>query len=280
MEPTLRTFTDDDLGFALAQTAREGWNTTETTFRMCLAHDPGGCFVAEVDGAAVGMITATQYAQTGWVGNLIVVPTQRRCGIGARLMTEALAYLAARNVRAVRLEADPMGIGVYRRLGFEDQFESLRFFRTGAAPAGEVRDSIVEPADLSAVAAFDRECFGDDRGRLLKLLAGVSDATYWFDGEGGSHGYAMVLTSTSGVSLGPWGASDEAAACGLVDAAIRDYGAGPIVVGVPEVNPAAVEVLTSRGFRQVASCLRMVRGEQAGEASAERLFGIANGALG
>ena len=141
MDLAIRTFGADDFGFASEQTAREGWDATAELFELCLAHDPGGSFVAEAGGQRVGMVTTTCYQRSGWIGNLIVPPEHRRQGIGERLMKHALEHLLRRGVRTIRLEADPPGIGIYRRLGFVDEFESPRFVR----PPGPC-ESLIRPS--------------------------------------------------------------------------------------------------------------------------------------
>ena len=102
MEVLLRKFETDDIEFALSQTRRESWDTPPGFFEVCLAHDPHGCFIAEVDGRRAGMVTTTCYAHSAWIGNLIVVPDCRQQGVGNRLMVHALDHLDTSGVRTVR----------------------------------------------------------------------------------------------------------------------------------------------------------------------------------
>ncbi|GAG04011.1 unnamed protein product [marine sediment metagenome] len=50
MDLKIRELGDADIDFAVAQTAREGWDNTVSTLRVSLSHDPEGCFIAEIDG--------------------------------------------------------------------------------------------------------------------------------------------------------------------------------------------------------------------------------------
>jgi len=59
MSMMIRSFRADDIDFAVSQTSREGWDCTTAIFDICLAHDPEGCFIAEVDNRRVAMITVT-----------------------------------------------------------------------------------------------------------------------------------------------------------------------------------------------------------------------------
>lgn len=280
MSIEIRRFSNDDIDFGLAQTAREGWDNTASIFEVCLAHDPEGCFIAEADGWRAGMITTVRYARSAWVGNLIVEPDCRRQGIGKRLMTHAINRLEARGVRTTRLEADPMGVGLYRRLGFVNQFETPRFRKEPPHAVSGNRASRLERADLDAVKTLDRTCFGDDRGRLLGHLLEVTQAAYCVRANRQVEGFAMVLPSTAGIRLGPCVATRRTAAEELLDSVLADFPNVAVLAGVPSVNRTAVGLLESRGFTRMPSSLRMVRGEAAGESDPEKVVAITNGAMG
>lgn len=276
----IRRFGEEDIDFALAQTSREGWDNTAAIFRVCLAHDPEGCFIAEVEGRRVGMVTTTSYAQSGWVGNLIVLPEHRRRGIGERLMRHAIAHLERCGIRTMRLEADPMGIALYRRLGFVDQFDSLRFRKDPPQAPQGARGTARKTIDLARVKMLDRNGFGDDRGRLLELLRGSAYHTHEAQSGEAVYGFAMALPSAAGVRFGPCIAESDEAAKTLLDAVLANCPSETIVVGVPSVNQIAIELLDSRGFKRLAPCLRMIRGEARADIDADRLFAIANGGTG
>ena len=280
MEAEVRPFTPGDIEFALIQTVREGWGATQALFETCLAHDPEGCFIAEENGRRVGMITTTRYSHTGWVGNLIVVPERRRQGLGYRLMSHGMARLTDRGVRTIWLEADPMGIRLYRRVGFVDQFESRRFRRE---PPHEAKPSSADrlgAPDLPTIAEYDTAAFGDDRARLLALLFGKATAAYWIRDGRRPRGYAFVLPTASGVSIGPWVAADREVADNLLRRILVEFTHHSLVMGVPDVNRAAAGLFESHGFRQTAPSLRMIRGVPAEAGDPNRIFGLANGAMG
>jgi ribosomal protein S18 acetylase RimI-like enzyme len=280
METSIRAFAKADIEFALAQTGREGWDATAELFEACLAHDPEGGFIAEANGRRIGMVTTTSYARSAWIGNLIVVPEHRGEGLGRRLATYAMAYLSSRGMRTIRLEADPPGVKIYRGLGFVDEFESLRFQR---APRGNSGRAVVEriaSVDLPALAAFDAEHFGDDRGRLLSLLFRQATATYCLRDGGEIRGYAFTVPSTLGVRLGPFVAFDERAGQTLLRSVMADRAETRIVLGVLSENRAAVALFKSHGFARSTPCLRMIHGDREATARARSVFAIANGAMG
>jgi ribosomal protein S18 acetylase RimI-like enzyme len=277
---TVRLFHESDIGFALAQTTREGWDCTAATFALHLAHDGDGCFIAEVDGKKAGMVTTTRYRRTGWIGNLIVPPERRGLGIGSRLMEHAIRHLEHAGIATIRLEADPMGINIYRKLGFADEFDSPRFRREPGSTPG-ARSAVPLPdADLGVVAAFDEQNFGDDRTGLLRLLHAGAFASWRAPESRRLGGYLMVQPAQAGARLGPWVASDVGVAGVLLDAALGSFGNRAMILAVPGPNLACRELLASRGFFETPSSLRMVRGPDVGRGRPENVYALANGAAG
>ncbi len=204
-----------------------------------------------------------------------------RRGLGKRMMAHALDYLAGRGYSTVRLEADPMGVGIYRRFGFEQQFRSLRF--RSDPPHNPIltgSEEVVPSEDVPKLAALDRKAFGDERLSQLAGLVAKACATYAYQSQGGILGFAVAFPSAVGVKLGPWIATDREVAESLIDRVLTDFAEASIVVGMPETNRDAVELLTDRGFYETDSSLRMIRGGPAPEGDSRRLFAIANGAMG
>ena len=282
----IRPFTTADIAFALAQTAREGWDTNDGLFDICLDHDPEGCFVAQDGGQPVGMVTTTFYRASGWIGNLIVKPKYRRRGIGARLMDKAIERLTSRGATTLRLEADPPGVPLYRRLGFVDEFESLRFTGPANAPgagaeaaADETGLEVLPLGDSHLVADLDAAIFGDDRRKLLRLYLERATAAYWVPGSTSAGGYAMLTRSSQGTRLGPWVADDSATARALLTTILTRHHSR-LIVGLPAVNTGAVRLLESFSFAPTPPCRRMQRGSSAEAGEPAGIYAIANGAMG
>jgi GNAT superfamily N-acetyltransferase len=280
MSVVIRRFCRDDADFALTLTAREGWDSTAPLFHVCLTHDPDGCFIAEIDGRPAGMITTTRYAESAWVGNLIVARNHRRKGVGAELMSHAMTWLKRNGVRTMRLEGDPLGIGIYRRLGFVDQFESLRFRKEPphTTTGGEARR--LDRSELPAAKELDLVGFADDRGRLLDMLHEISQGAYCVHANHWVDGFAIMLPTVAGLRFGPAVANNRAVAEQLLDSALAGFPDVPIVAGVPSVNATATGLFESRRFVRTRSSRRMLWGDTAAESDPQQLVAIANGAMG
>ena len=276
----IRAFGRQDIPFAVTQTEREGWDSTPASFEVCLEHDPVGCFIAVADDEPVGMVTTTRYARTAWIGHLIVTPEHRMRGIGRALMERAMAHLADQSVATIRLEADPPAMHLYRQLGFVEEFESFRF-RLGEA--GRCERGAIEPieaGDLDQIAAFDRDYFGDDRGRLLRLLCGQADSAFQSREAGRLTGYLLAVPGRGVTRLGPWVAVGRHVAETLVQSVLAELPGRAFGVGVPADNQDASDLFRSRGFEQLKSSFRMVYGNPVGAGRPQSLYGIANGAMG
>jgi ribosomal protein S18 acetylase RimI-like enzyme len=276
----IRPMSSSDIPFCIAQTGREGWTSTSDDFAVHLAHDPEGCFVATIGEKPAGMVTSTRYRVTGWIGNLIVPPEYRGKGLGSELMERAIARLESRGTGTIRLEADPLGIGIYRRLGFMDEYTSPRFrLNPGLTVEGPSVARVVG-ADIPAIASFDAPHFGDDRNRLLALLLAKARATFRVPRRGAIAGYLMVLPGVHGLRIGPWVAEGPQAARELLQAAVAFVGDQTMTLAVPGPNRLGQDMVREAGFGETPSSLRMVRGAAAGRGRPENIYALANGAIG
>ena len=85
-------------------------------------------WVAEVDGAVVGMVSVVTMSRMprpgtgtrpwGYVHNLVVLPSHRGSGIGAELMAAATDACRADGYEHLLLHPRPRAVPFYERLGF------------------------------------------------------------------------------------------------------------------------------------------------------------------
>ena len=123
----LRLFKERDIEFAYEMTKIEGWNYEKEDTQRMFSYNPSGCFIAEVNGKQVGHVFSVNYGNLGWIGLLIVRAEYRRKGVGTALMKEAINNLLTSGVETIRLEAISAIATIYRKLGFVDEYDSLRF---------------------------------------------------------------------------------------------------------------------------------------------------------
>ncbi len=271
-----RVMTLDDMDLCLGLFKVAGWGNTTDDLRRMLNYEPGGCFIASLGGVDVGMVASTGYGDVGWIGNLIVLPDWRGRGIGASLMMKAIRHLEGSGASSIRLDSVQKAIPLYTRLGFREQYWSLRFTGEGREYTTHGVESMTA-ADLDTITSFDGPLFGPDRGRMLRRVQNdFPDLCFVSRGPSGLEGYIMARVGDGTTRIGPWvclpGRPEVAEA--LLEALMMEERGEKLWVGVPEANQASVEILGKHGFVSLPSSLRMCRGTCGPMGDLEATFSI------
>jgi len=269
-EPFVRPFLTQDIDLAYEMDAAEKWDHTRKDIERIFSYEPSGCFVAEVNGRSVGHVSSISYGRLGWIGMLIVKPEYRRRGIGTLLTKRALAYLSERKVRTTKLEAVPEIAGLYRKLGFREEFRSLRFVRH-CEQAISIPNGRVEPLnerEIKMLAEFDAGYFGVNRYLVLNELHRCNPHLCFVSHKKSKiTGYIMCCKSKSGYRIGPWvcESKDQEIAKRLLARVIMEIGhTVKSYVGALAINTTATTILQSLRFRQYSSSIRMRMGKKLG----------------
>jgi GNAT superfamily N-acetyltransferase len=260
---TFHTMTPEDQGFFLGLIDMVGWGLTDADYRRMLAFSPDGMFKATLDGEDVGVVVTVDYGEMAWIGNLVVVFEMRGRGIGEALMKRAMEHLEGLGIRCIRLDGVQKAVSLYRRLGFRDEYWSLRY--TGRASRSPVTHA--EPmrrSDLDAVTMLDEAFFRGRRGRMLRwVYERFPDLCFasWKDGE--LSGFIMAKDGSDSVKVGPWICCPgcEEAAEALLRSVMNMRVGEDFWVGCPEGNRSSVAVLERNGFTPLPSSLRMCYGD-------------------
>ena len=261
---TVRRLDAGDLDFAHEMLLSEDWNDRYEDAERMLSYEPEGCFIAEIGQERVGHVFSVSYRTLAWIGYLIVKAGYRKKGIATMLMKKALDYLQKKkHVKTVKLEAVPEIADLYRKLGFTDEYDSLRFAGTAQHHSMQAK-SIVQPASHSLIpdiAEFDAAYFGANRARVLsKLLDAFPHLFFVARHDSGLEGYIACRKAESGYKLGPWVCNPQKpkTAEQLLTAclpAIEPH--SRIFIGTPAPNRTAVTILARYGFERYSRSLRM-----------------------
>jgi len=280
----IRQLTKDDVNFVLRLTRQEDWKEyTPLDIVRYLECEPNGCFMAEDRGKPVGHVFSISYRKAGWIGLLIVHPDHRGRGVGTMLMITAINYLKRIGIETIRLEAVPEAVRLYQRLGFVEEFDSLRFYKEQKRErvhAQSLRKEAftVQEKDLEKLARFDSEYFGTNRLKVLERLYRDYPQNCLAAREGRRIiGYIVGRKTLKGYWVGPWVCNptrlDVAKRLFLscVEALDRK---GELRLGMPAVNTSGIRLMRDLGFRQVSKSVRMVWGKHEYSGKPEGVFGI------
>lgn len=255
----------------------EQWGDTTSDIKRMFNYEPDGCFIAEVNGESVGHVFSISYGRLGWIGLLIVRAEYRRKGIGTLLTKKALDYLLSRGVKTIKLEAVSAMSNLYRKLGFIDEYDSLRFKGTSGkiAPLADHSITLIERKKFAELARFDAEYFGANRIKVLSRLYQENPELCFVSCAGSEIvGYIMCRKTENGYKAGPSVCDPEnfQVARELLTKCREAIGKNAeLYVGAPAVNKKAVKILQDFGFKQYTRSIRMRFGEKL---QTERVDGI------
>jgi GNAT superfamily N-acetyltransferase len=257
----IRLMTPADLASALRLSEQAGWNQTEADWRRFLDLQPDGCFVAERGGAVAGTTTTSIFGHVAWIAMVLVDEALRGRGIGSALLAHALEFLERRGVPSVRLDATPLGLPLYQRLGFVEQFQLARYEGTLPPSSSDVRNVAAVPAEQwPTLAALDEQVTGADRRRLLLRLFGEQlHSVCVVRDEDRVRGFLAARPGRRAVQLGPCVASPEAGPLLLADS-FRRYGGQYVYLDVPVSHAAATQLAQAQGLTVQRHLTRMCRG--------------------
>lgn len=267
--PAIRLLTTHDLDEAFGLSAAAGWNQQIADWRMLLQLAPAGAITAVAGGRIVGTAIGIDYGTFGWIAMMLVDPSLRGRGLGARLLEAAMS--AVPPDIPIRLDATPLGRPLYQRYGFEDEAMLTRHV---AEPPRSPLDAATDlaplhvrrltAADLPDVLALDRQVFGADRRMLLDwALDGAPQYAQAIETEAGLH-YSLGRRGRLFDLLGPVVAADDETAQALVSASVMAAEGRAVAVDSFDRHSAFTDWLRRRGFSAQRPLFRMRRAAQQG----------------
>jgi len=248
MNPIVRLLTTADISAAMRLKDAAGWNQTETDWRNAMTLAPGSCFGIDCDGELRATTTAVCYGQElAWIGMVLTDEAYRGRGLARMLTENALDYLRGQQVNWVKLDATSMGRPVYERAGFRDEAVIERWIRK----PGRVEPHQGSTGPYVLDTALDREAFGADRSRLLRVLSGIESTSI----EGA--GFAMGRAGSRAAYFGPCVARSSAAARDLLVWFLARHREENVYWDILAANGSALALAREFGFDRVRELMRM-----------------------
>lgn len=271
---------ENDIEFVYTSCKNESWNYSRKRIERVHHYEPKGCFVATVNKKRVGHVFSINYRKVGWIGLLIVNREHRRIGIGTLLVRRAIDYLQNLGVETVKLEAVPEIAGLYRKLGFIDEFDSLRFKKVNKKDNQSTNPNIkpLKENQITETAEFDSRHFGANRTRVLhQLFEDNPELCFISHRNSQIVGYIMCYKTETGYRIGPWICNPHhpQIAKGLILKCMQAIQTNEkLYVGVPAVNNASVKILQDLDFGLYCKSMRMYLGKKPANEHVEFIFSI------
>jgi ribosomal protein S18 acetylase RimI-like enzyme len=275
----IRPLEQTDLEFAYKLNMGERWNDRKEDLLRMYNYQPGGCFIAEVEKKPVGHVFSVTYGKLGWLGLLIVKAEYRRKGIATQLMNKAIDYLSQLGVQTIKLEAAAQVSELYRKLGFADEYGSLRLSKAIKKSTPRMKDSPtpIKKENINEIATLDKKYFGADRTRVIAgLFTENPQLCFACYDKATVDGYIMCRKAKNGYTVGPFVCNPEnlQIAEGLLQACMNRLENTTLYIGVPETNRNAVDLLTGHGFVQYSRSIRMRLGPELIDEKVRGIFAI------
>lgn len=270
-----RTMHPRDIAAGLLLCRAAGWNQVARDWEIFLHLSPNNCFVATKDEKVVGTVTTILYQKFfSWIGMVLVDPAYQRQGIGMQLLKEALKIL--RHEETVKLDATPAGREVYLKLNFADEYRFSRMVINLIETKLEVTAARPLPYhDLKETAEFDLKIFGADRQPLLEWLwGGAPKYAFVVKEKNKILGYCLGRQGYNFTHIGPVIAKNFTIAKDLVLAALNNNIGRSVIIDVLHFDPEWMKWLTSLGFAEQRSFIRMYRGSNCFPGLPENQFAI------
>jgi len=262
--------TTGDLRLGLKLTHQAGWNQTEADWLRFIELGPEGCFVAELNGNAVGTTATCVLGPVAWIAMVLVDINCRGKGIGTALLKHSICYLKERKVETIRLDATALGQPIYEKLGFLPEYALARFESPAAeftpprkiGGASPTLPTMATPDTFAEIIDFDTRITGTDRGKMLRRLFEEFPENVCIVRQAGSiEGFITKRPGANATQIGPCRATAAAGPVLLCDALNKCAGE-PVFVDVPLDNTDAVKIVEAGGLAIQRRFTRMYWGRK------------------
>lgn len=261
----VRPLTTNDIDGAMKLSTAEGWNQSESDWRLFLENPGNVCLAAEQDEKVIGTTTSMIYSDhVAWISMVLVDKEYRGRGVSTELLKHMLERLTC--CRAVKLDATSAGQQVYKKLGFLDEHTIVRMTATslnGPIPSyDDTQPQRMQLSHVSEVMSLDKEVFGAPRQLLIEYLVQQNPEKAWIliRNERIS-GFVLGRTGNRYHHVGPVVASDTKEAKLLIGRVLNEVSQQPIVVDVVYDKRELIEWLSALGFTEQRRFVRMYKND-------------------
>ncbi len=280
MEPKfeIRSMTRTELNLAVDWAAKEGWNPGLYDADSFYQTDPQGFLIACLNDEPIGTISAVTYNDNfGFIGFYIVKPEFRGQGWGFKLWQAALNYLG--NQRNIALDGVIAQQENYQKSGFKIAYRHIRYQGIGG---GTMPDQVINLSDVpwEDLLAYDTQHFPAPRPVFLQSWIQQPESfALAIQQQNQLKGYGMIRLCRQGYKIGPLFADDPTLAELLLNGLMAKVPAVPVFLDIPDINPAAKELVQKYSMQPVFETARMYT-HQPPNLPLNQIFGVTTLELG
>ncbi|QGJ69281.1 Acyl-CoA N-acyltransferase [Planctomycetales bacterium 10988] len=276
----IRTMSREEVQIALDWAAAEGWNPGLHDAASFYEADPEGFFIGLLKDEPVATISAVKYGnEFGFLGLYIVKPEYRGQGFGKQVWKAGLEYLEGCNIGLDGVVEQQEN---YKKQGFAMAYKNLRYQGIGGGERPEVSGlTSLSAIPFEEIEAYDREMFPAPRPNFLQSWIKQPESIgFAIKKDGQLAGYSLARRCHEGYKVGPLFAGDSEIAEQLFVAIKSELDQEtPVILDIPIVNPAAVDLVQRHKMVLVFETARMYT-RSAPDISLGKVFGITTFELG
>lgn len=262
---TLRSMKGSDISEAMKLSTAEGWNQTESDWRLLIENSGNICLVAESEGKVIGTTTVINYSNDiAWVGMVLVDKEYRGLGISKLLLTAIFSKVEF--CKSVKLDATPAGQLIYKRFGFKDEYSIARMVNQSIKDLPMVEsETLAEPIQLKhipEIIALDEIIFGANRRPLIEFLIKQHRLKGWLlTQDKRIVGFALGRDGNRYHHIGPLVAVNTIDAKILILNSLKGLANQSVVVDVLSNKEELINWLNLIGFIKQRHFIRMYKDE-------------------
>lgn len=259
----IRPLCDQDLSFAALLVEQAGWNQVAGDWERVMSLDPEGCFVVEADGQKAATIVYTRFDDIAWISMVLVDEKYRGRGIGQMMFGYVLDKLRESGISTIRLDATAMGVNLYKKYGFEEEYGLVRLIRPQTITVQEIKKYIPPLTNMASIVDLDFKITATNRYRLIDYLRNEAGTKFYiYSQEGAVSGYVVIRPGRVGWQIGPCIADDVSSGIKLLDKALNRIMEHQVIIDIPVENEDALEWAINHGFVEQRRFIRMYAGKK------------------
>jgi hypothetical protein len=276
----IRPLHDSELALANHWAVDEGWNPGLHDAAVFNRADPGSLLTLEVDGAPVGVMSATRFSdEQGFLGFFVMAPEFRRGRYAWTLMKAGLERIGDRVLGA---ESVLELVRTYARYGLTPYYQTVSYHGVSPSSPAPWKEGVetASSVDPSLIAAYDQTSVGVPRAPFIQAWLTLPESrALVFKRKDRLCGFGVARRCPHGIRIGPLQADHPDVAEALFDALIGWAPGETISIDCPGINPSAAPLAIAKGLTPGSTSSRLYRGKPPSGAS-HRVYGLMSFAFG